>query len=219
MSFDNLNDVTIIKIYLVTDLMESDLMQIIASNQILTEDHIQYLMFQIICALKYMHSAGVIHRDIKPGNILINESCDIKLCDFGMARSCDIEALIPKQFMTPYVSTRWYRSPELMLCLENYSTALDIWSVGCVMSELYLRKPLFQGKNHSHMLHLIFQTLGTPKNLDKFIKNCPSKTTIECITKIPFYDGSNLNKILGSINPYAIDLIKKMLCFDPANLI
>ena len=134
-----------------------------------------------------------------------------------MARSCDIEALIPRKLMTPYVSTRFYRAPELILSLHNYTTALDIWSVGCVMAELYSGHPLFPGMNHQHMLQLIIQILGTPKNIIEFLTKY-SAACADALSRLPYSDGSYLTKILGQINPHAIDLIRKMLCFDPVKI-
>jgi p38 MAP kinase len=90
--------------------------------------------------LKFVHSAGVIHRDLKPSNILVNENCDLKICDFGLARIQDSQ-------MTGYVSTRYYRAPEIMLTWQQYDHAVDIWSVGCILAEMLIGKPLFPGKD------------------------------------------------------------------------
>jgi p38 MAP kinase len=105
--------------------------------------------------LKYLHSAGVIHRDLKPGNILINDNCDLKICDFGLAREQDHQ-------MTGYVTTRYYRAPEIMLTWQKYSYAVDIWSVGCILAEMLLGKTLFAGKDHVHQFTLITEILGKP---------------------------------------------------------
>jgi len=115
--------------------MDVDLNTLIKkSKDELTDDHIQYIMYQIFRAMKYVHSAEVIHRDIKPSNILANESCDIRICDFGFARG---EA----DDLTEYVVTRFYRAPEVMLSNQKYSTAVDIWSIGCSFFELITGKP------------------------------------------------------------------------------
>lgn len=97
----NFND-----IYIVTNLMESDLEKIIRSKQVLTNQHFQYFLYQILRALKYIHSANVLHRDLKPGNLLVNANCDLAVCDFGLSRGFDIEY---KDTLTEYVVTRWYR--------------------------------------------------------------------------------------------------------------
>ena len=96
---------------------------------------------------KYVHSANVIHRDLKPSNILVNENCDLKICDFGLARITDIE-------MTGYVSTRYYRAPEIMLTWQHYDKAVDIWSVGCIFAEMLIGQPLFPGKDRTMTLFI-----------------------------------------------------------------
>lgn len=101
-----------------------------------------------------MFTAGVIHRDLKPKNILINENCDLKICDFGLAR-------VEEHKMTGYVSVRYYRAPEIMLNWQNYDKAIDIWSAGCIMAEMLTSKPLFPGKDHVHQLRIITDLLGT----------------------------------------------------------
>jgi len=96
----------------------------------------------LLCGLKYIHSAGVFHRDLKPSNILINGDCEIKICDFGLARAYNDKANSLMK-MTEYVATRWYRAPELLLSWKKYDYKIDMWAVGCILSELYLRRPLF----------------------------------------------------------------------------
>jgi serine/threonine protein kinase len=105
--------------------------------------------------LKYVHSAGVVHRDLKPSNILINENCDLKICDFGLARAQDPQ-------MTGYVSTRYYRAPEIMLNWQKYDVEVDIWSAGCIFAEMFEGKPLFPGKDHVNQFSIITDLLGTP---------------------------------------------------------
>mmetsp|Transcript_19953 Transcript_19953/g.43666 ORF Transcript_19953/g.43666 Transcript_19953/m.43666 type:complete len:378 (-) Transcript_19953:354-1487(-) len=144
-------------VYLVYELMDTDLHQIIRSSQTLTDDHCQYFIYQILRGLKYVHTANVLHRDLKPSNLLLNASCDLKICDFGLARTSN-----EKGFMTEYVVTRWYRAPELLLSCEEYTASIDVWSVGCIFAELLGRKPLFPGKDYIHQLKLIIQVLGSP---------------------------------------------------------
>lgn len=105
--------------------------------------------------LKYVHSAGVVHRDLKPSNILVNENCDLKICDFGLARIQDPQ-------MTGYVSTRYYRAPEIMLTWQKYDVEVDIWSAGCIFAEMLEGKPLFPGKDHVNQFSIITELLGTP---------------------------------------------------------
>ncbi|GMF70866.1 unnamed protein product [Aspergillus oryzae] len=110
--------------------------------------------------LKYLHSAGVVHRDIKPSNLVIDENCDLKICDFGLSRPQDHR-------MTGYVSTRYYRAPEVMLTWQRYGVEVDIWSAGCVIAEMFNGKPLFPGQDPINQFYLILDVLGNPS--DKFI--------------------------------------------------
>lgn len=113
---------------------------------------LQYFLYQILRGLKYIHSANVLHRDLKPSNLLLNANCDLKICDFGLARVTS-----ETDFMTEYVVTRWYRAPELLLNSSDYTTAIDVWSVGCIFMELMDRKPLFPGRDHVHQLRLLME--------------------------------------------------------------
>lgn len=113
---------------------------------------LQYFLYQILRGLKYIHSANVLHRDLKPSNLLLNANCDLKICDFGLARVTS-----ETDFMTEYVVTRWYRAPELLLNSSDYTAAIDVWSVGCIFMELMDRKPLFPGRDHVHQLRLLME--------------------------------------------------------------
>lgn len=100
--------------------------------------------------LKYIHSANVLHRDLKPSNLVLNTNCDLKICDFGLARTSN-----ETEIMTEYVVTRWYRAPELLLNSSEYTGAIDIWSVGCIFMEILRRETLFPGKDYVQQLKLI----------------------------------------------------------------
>lgn len=135
------------EVYLYEELMECDMHQIIRSGQPLTDAHYQSFIYQILCGLKYIHSADVLHRDLKPGNLLVNADCELKICDFGLARGY---SSIPEKntgFLTEYVATRWYRAPEIMLSFQSYTKAIDVWSIGCILAELLGGKPIFKGKD------------------------------------------------------------------------
>ncbi|KAK3865976.1 hypothetical protein Pcinc_028453 [Petrolisthes cinctipes] len=134
--------------------MGADLNNIIKTQK-LTDDHVQFLIYQVLRGLKYIHSAGIIHRDLKPSNIAVNEDCELKILDFGLARPTESE-------MTGYVATRWYRAPEIMLNWMHYNQTVDIWSVGCIMAELLTGRTLFPGADHIQQLNLIMELLGTP---------------------------------------------------------
>ena len=155
--------------YMILDFMETDLHKIIYSKNELTDEHIQYFVYQILKGLKYIHSAHVIHRDLKPSNLLLNSNCDLKICDFGLARGTKEEA---DYELTEYVVTRWYRAPEVMCSCQEYDHKIDVWSVGCILAELHGRKPLFPGDDYIKQMNLIFGVLGTPSKEDmKFITN------------------------------------------------
>ena len=135
------------ELYVVSDLMETDLAQIIKSNQVLSDEHIQFFLYQILRGLKYIHSCGILHRDLKPRNLLVNSNCDLKICDFGLARA-NINALMtPSAALTDYIATRWYRAPEVILSWKQYTASIDVWSVGCILAELIRRKPLLPAQN------------------------------------------------------------------------
>ncbi|PNX82942.1 mitogen-activated protein kinase 4-like protein, partial [Trifolium pratense] len=153
---DSFNDV-----YIVYELMDTDLHQIIRSNQPLNLDHCQYFMYQLLRGLKYVHSANVLHRDLKPSNLLLNENCDLKIGDFGLARTTS-----ETDFMTEYVVTRWYRAPELLLNCSEYTSAIDVWSVGCIFAEIMTKEPLFPGKDYVHQLRLVTEVRLTIRALD-----------------------------------------------------
>lgn len=117
----------------------------------------QYFIYQTLRALKALHSADVIHRDLKPSNLLLNANCDLKVCDFGLARSTQTAETNGGEtgFMTEYVATRWYRAPEIMLTFRQYTKAIDIWSVGCILAEMLSGRPLFPGRDC--MCHLAWR--------------------------------------------------------------
>eukprot|EP00249_Psilotum_nudum_P028985 c3905_g1_i1 orf=115-1251(+) len=200
-------------VYIVYELMDTDLHQIIKSSQPLTDDHFQYFIYQLLRGLKYVHSANVLHRDLKPSNLLLNASCDLKICDFGLARTGSEKG----QFMTEYVVTRWYRAPELLLSCDEYTTAIDMWSVGCIFAELLGRKPIFPGKDYIHQLKLIINMLGSPDESDlHFIQ---SQKACNYIRSQPFAPRVSLAKLYPRANPLAINLIDQMLVFDPSKRI
>jgi len=160
-----------------------------------------------------MHSAGVIHRDLKPENILINGAdCNVKITDFGLARGVSKEEI---EKPTEYVVTRWYRSPEVMCSAGMYDEKVDIWSVGCIFAELILRRPLFPGQNYLNQLQIIFDVLGTPKELD-WIKTPQAKKWVQ---KLEPHYGKNLEELFSKATPKARDLIGKMLLLDPSKRI
>ncbi|KAK6125653.1 hypothetical protein DH2020_040602 [Rehmannia glutinosa] len=150
------------EVYMVYELMDTDLHQLIRSPQPLSNDHCRFFIFQLLRGLKYLHSANILHRDLKPGNLLVNANCDLKICDFGLARTgCD-----NGEIMTEYVVTRWYRAPEILVSCDNYGPSVDMWSVGCILAEILGRKPIFQGTSSLHQLKLIVTVLGSQSEAD-----------------------------------------------------
>uniref|UniRef100_A0ACD6AD55 Uncharacterized protein n=1 Tax=Avena sativa TaxID=4498 RepID=A0ACD6AD55_AVESA len=200
-------------VYLVTELMDTDLNQIISSSQPLSNDHCQYFLFQLLRGLKYVHSAGILHRDLKPGNLLVNTNSDLKICDFGLARTDSTKG----QSMTEYVVTRSYRAPELLLGCENYDASIDVWSVGCIFAELLGRKPIFPGTGCLSQLKLIVNVLGTIRDGDLGFIDKPRARNY--IKSLPCSLGIPLSSMYPQAHPLAIDLLQKMLVFDPSERI
>ncbi|XP_038720187.1 mitogen-activated protein kinase 16-like isoform X1 [Tripterygium wilfordii] len=200
-------------IYVVFELMESDLHQVIKANDDLTPEHYQFFLYQLLRGLKYIHTANVFHRDLKPKNILANADCKLKICDFGLARVAfnDTPTAI---FWTDYVATRWYRAPELCgSFFSKYTPAIDIWSIGCIFAELLTGKPLFPGKNVVHQLDLMTELLGTPSSeAIARVRNEKARRYLSSMRKkkpIPF------PQKFPNADPLALRLLEKMLAFEP----
>ncbi|GER32406.1 mitogen-activated protein kinase 9 [Striga asiatica] len=200
-------------IYVVFELMESDLHQVIKANDDLTPEHYQFFLYQLLRGLKYIHTANVFHRDLKPKNILANADCKLKICDFGLARVSfnDAPSAI---FWTDYVATRWYRAPELCgSFFSKYTPAIDIWSIGCIFAEMLSGKPLFPGKNVVHQLDLMTDLLGTPPpEAIARIRNEKARRYLSSMRKkppIPF------TQKFPNVDPMALRLLEKLLAFDP----
>ena len=217
-------------VYVMYELMDTDLHQIIRSNQPLSDDHCQYFVYQLLRGLKYIHSANVLHRDLKPSNLLLNANCDLKICDFGLARvdgaanarrDTDAADAEPgdsvSTFMTEYVVTRWYRAPELLLSCAEYTSAIDVWSVGCIFAELLGRKPLFPGKDYVHQLNLIARVAGTPAEHETgFVQSEKARRYLHAL---PRFERVDFRTVYPDAAVEAVDLIDKMLAFDPSKRI
>ncbi|CAK8539356.1 unnamed protein product [Lathyrus sativus] len=200
---DAFNDV-----YIVYELMDTDLHQIIRSNQPLNLDHCQYFLYQLLRGLKYVHSANVLHRDLKPSNLLLNGNCDLKIGDFGLARTTS-----ETDFMTEYVVTRWYRAPELLLNCSEYTSAIDVWSVGCIFAEIMTRQPLFPGKDYVHQLRLITELIGSPD--ESSLGFLRSENAKRYLRQLPQFGKQNLSAKIPLMSAEPLDLLEKMLIFDP----
>ena len=211
----NFND-----IYFATEYMDTDLHRVIYSKQPLSDSHFQFFIYQLITGVNYLHSANVIHRDLKPSNILVNKDCQIKICDFGLGRGLPEEGENDgddNANLTEYVTTRWYRAPEVILCPSQYSKAMDIWSIGCIFGELMARCPLFRGENYLDQIKKINDILGSPSENDMSYISDPQARKF--ITDLPKTKKIEFNQIYPRANPLAIDLLEKMLCFNPQNRI
>ncbi|UMM29837.1 hypothetical protein L5515_011997 [Caenorhabditis briggsae] len=200
---ENMNDIE--DVYFVSMLMGADLSNILKIQR-LNDDHIQFLVYQILRGLKYIHSADIIHRDLKPSNIAVNEDCELKILDFGLARQTDSE-------MTGYVATRWYRAPEIMLNWMHYTQTVDIWSVGCILAELITGKTLFPGSDHIDQLTRIMSVTGTPD--EEFLKKISSEEARNYIRNLPKMARRDFKRLFAQATPQAIDLLEKMLHLDP----
>ncbi|KAG1520136.1 hypothetical protein G6F52_007952 [Rhizopus delemar] len=176
------------EIYLYQELMEADLYQVIRSRQPLTDEHYQSFIYQTCCGLKYIHSANVLHRDLKPSNLLVNTRCELKICDFGLARG-----QVDTGFMTEYVTTRWYRAPEIMLSFKNYTKAtID-------------------------QLNQILLVLGTPD--EGTLNRIGSEQAQVYIEKLEKRDKTPTEQLYPNASSQALDLLEKLLTFDPTSRI
>ncbi|CAG9312245.1 unnamed protein product [Blepharisma stoltei] len=273
------------ELYVVMEHAQSDLKKLIKSPVHLQEDHIQLITYNIICGLKYIHSANILHRDLKPANILLNEDCEVKICDFGLARSVteenkdslDMEmeqddihpvdkhpkpekaqgkpklvrskpGLQTKTELTGHVVTRWYRAPELILLEREYTKAIDVWSLGCVIAELcgmlrenaptfMDRSPLFPGNScfplspdhHTKMRRAGFPSSNSDQlNVIFEVIGTPDDNDKQFITddKALIYlnsFGTREKKSLALIYPHSdralIELMEHMILFNPRNRI
>ncbi|KAJ4712531.1 Kinase family protein [Melia azedarach] len=146
-------------VYMVMEYMEHDVKGLMESmKQPFSTSEVKCLMLQLLEGVKYLHDNWVLHRDLKTSNLLLDNRGKLKICDFGMSRQYGS----PLKPYTSLVVTLWYRAPELLLGAKKYSTAVDMWSVGCIMAELLAKKPLFSGTSEVDQLEKIFKTLGTP---------------------------------------------------------
>ncbi|CAM9306270.1 unnamed protein product, partial [Phaeothamnion confervicola] len=200
------------KLYLVFEYVEMNLLEALEDNpQGLQPALVERYMFQLCCAIDWCHAHGIMHRDIKPENLLVSRRTDeLKLCDFGFARP----VAAPKQELTDYVATRWYRAPELLLGSTRYSHAVDLWAIGCIMGELVDGQPLFPGESEIDQLYVVQKMLGplTAEHAQLFFKNprfaglkFPDMTRPETLQ----------NRFLGRLSKRAMGLMCRMLFMEP----
>ncbi|XP_073182307.1 cyclin-dependent kinase 12 isoform X5 [Lepidochelys kempii] len=197
--------------YLVFEYMDHDLMGLLESGLVhFSEDHIKSFMKQLMEGLDYCHKKNFLHRDIKCSNILLNNSGQIKLADFGLARLYSSEESRP---YTNKVITLWYRPPELLLGEERYTPAIDVWSCGCILGELFTKKPIFQANLELAQLELISRLCGSP---------CPA--VWPDVIKLPYFNTMKpkkqyrrrLREEFSFVPSAALDLLDHMLTLDPS---
>ena len=206
------------ELYITMELMDSDLHQIIQSKQSLSEPHHQCLMKQLLLGVQAMHKLGVLHRDLKPGNLLVTRDCQLRITDFGLARAWDRSTPDAKESavgaMTEYVVTRWYRCPELLLAPHiPYDGAIDLWSVGCIFGELLNRRPLFPGKSYVHQVQVILDVLGTPTEADFGFK--PRDDAAAFLKRQRHRNGVTFQQLLPAASERALKFLGSLLTWDP----
>jgi len=216
-------------IYLVFEYMETDLHAVIRAN-ILEETHKQYIMYQAFKALMYMHSAGLVHRDMKPANLLLNSECLMKVADFGLARKlgdCS-EGAEERSVMTDYVATRWYRAPEILVGSSVYGEAVDLWSLGCIFGEMLGGRPVFSGSSTLNQIEKIVEAIGVPSPDEvESLQSQYAKTMLDSISeqaaqvaavKAPADKWREVYPVAAA-SADAIDLLCQLLQYNPSKRI
>lgn len=199
-------------IYLVFDFMDTDLHAVIRAN-ILEDVHKQYIIYQLLKCLKYMHSAQLLHRDLKPANLLLNSECHMKVADFGLARSLDTKDPDQQPLLTDYVATRWYRAPEILLGSNKYTKGADMWSMGCILAELLLGKPVFPGTSTLNQLDRVMEVTGRPNQEDVDSIQSPLAQTM--LESLPPTKPKKMRDMFPTASEEALDLLKNLLVFNP----
>ncbi|XP_046497781.1 mitogen-activated protein kinase 15 isoform X4 [Equus quagga] len=229
-------------IYLVLESMDTDLNAVICKGGLLKDVHKRYIFYQLLRATKFIHSGHVIHRDQKPSNVLLDSSCLVKLCDFGLARSLSGLPEGPEgQALTEYVATRWYRAPEVLLSASRYTPGVDMWSLGCILGEMLRGKPLFPGTSTLHQLELILETIPPPSkeglcfpgwrgqgappqrwecqdvmDVCAYLLALGSSYSASVLTRLGSRPRQTLDTLLPpDTPPEALDLLRRLLVFAP----
>ena len=199
------------KLYLVFEYVDQDLKQYLDSlprDQVQDIRTIKSFLYQILQGVSYLHSKRVLHRDLKPQNILITRAGNVKLADFGLARTYQI----PLRPYTHEVVTLWYRAPEILLGTLEYSSALDIWSVGAIFLELLTKSPYFVGDSEIDQLFRIFRVLGTPNE-----KTWPGVSKLKDYKKtFPNWAATHFTATIPGLDQNGVDLLLRMLVYDPS---
>lgn len=199
------------KLYLIFEYMDFDLRKFIDSQTAAIPVHLIRSIFgEIVKGVDYCHENNVFHRDLKPQNILLStDGSQVKIADFGLSRHFNI----PFKLYSKEIVTLWYRAPEIIMGSREYGIGVDIWSLGCIFAELFLKKPLFMGDCQIQQLFTIFNVLGSPdENNCGELKNSPDFSN-----KFPKFKGKGLTELMKiqGFDSSALDLLEKMLCYDP----
>lgn len=203
------------RLYLVFEYLDQDLkrhMDLTVGP--LKPNLVKSYMYQLLKGMCFCHSRGVLHRDLKPQNLLIDQSGNLKLADFGLARAVSV----PVRLYTHEIVTLWYRAPEVLLgssTFGKYSSPVDMWSIGCIFAEMVTKEPLFPGDSEIDELYRIFRALGTPnEQVWPGVSQLPNfKDTFPQWTPKP------LAELLPEFSPLALDLLSKMLVYEPSQRI
>ncbi|KAK1943964.1 Cyclin-dependent kinase 1 [Phytophthora citrophthora] len=200
------------KLYLVFEFVEQDLKRCLEKLPARMEVfQVKSYLYQLLAGIAFCHANRVLHRDLKPQNLLIDQYGNLKLGDFGLAR----EYGVPLRRYTHEVVTLWYRAPEVLLGAKHYSTPVDSWSIGCIFAEMVNKQPLFPGDSEIDELFRIFRVLGTPNEA-----MWPGVSTLpDYKTTFPQWRPQPLNKVVPQLDRVGLDLLSRLLVYDPSGRI
>jgi len=199
------------KLYLVFEFLDQDLKKYMDSVDVIEPPLVRSYIYQLVSGLLFCHRRRILHRDLKPQNLLIDRKGTIKLADFGLARAFGV----PLRPYTHEVVTLWYRAPEILLGSQAYSTPVDMWSTGCIFAELLAKRPLFPGDSEIDQLFRIFRTMGTPtEDLWHGVTSLP-----DFKPNFPKWKKADITKTIPGADALALDLLEKMLIYEPAHRI